>query len=410
MATPTATPPPHEETSILCTIARSLGLAAPAPTPTMSNTVPQPFSTPAATPPATPAPFGIPPPPPFPPPSHTQPVFHTPTAPNTGTYSHSDPSAYFVTTPIMGDVQNQGKSNASAWTGGKPRVDWSGLASADAKVKTPNCYHPSHTGYMVKNYNLHIKLNHDKFDFVDYTRHVNKHMVSHGMDTIFYVPSIVDPTDMINVIESPDKVTLQHVIDTAAARRYMYDEYGKSNDEAAKAYLENSLSPDLKARLELKSEDDDNAATTWMRLVLLVCDSSAERFSRLKDDLKKLHPKTEPGEDISLYCDKARRICKKLHQSKQFDWSLILWIVKVFTTVSAEPFCAAWHNKRDTVDIDIQRCAHMTLAAALALCLPKATTTPKSSTLLSAVTNPSRTMGNGAPLLVSRIPNVHPRP
>jgi hypothetical protein len=310
----------------------------------------------------------------------------------------------------MGDVQNQGKSNASAWTGGKPRVDWSGLASADAKVKTPNCYHPSHTGYMVKNYNLHIKLNHDKFDFVDYTRHVNKHMVSHGMDTIFYVPSIVDPTDMINVIESPDKVTLQHVIDTAAARRYMYDEYGKSNDEAAKAYLENSLSPDLKARLELKSEDDDNAATTWMRLVLLVCDSSAERFSRLKDDLKKLHPKTEPGEDISLYCDKARRICKKLHQSKQFDWSLILWIVKVFTTVSAEPFCAAWHNKRDTVDIDIQRCAHMTLAAALALCLPKATTTPKSSTLLSAVTNPSRTMGNGAPLLVSRIPNVHPRP
>jgi hypothetical protein len=194
-------------------------------------------------------------------------------------------------------------------------------------------------------------------------------MVLHGMDTILYVPSIVDPTDMINIIESPDEVTLQHVIDTTATQRYMYDEYDESNDEAAKAYLENSLSPDLKARLELKSEDTDNAATTWMRLVLLVCDSSAKLFSRFKDDLKKLHPKTEPGEDISLYCDQARRICKKLHQSKQFDCSLILWIVKVFTTVSVEPFHAAWHNKRDTVDIDIQRCAHMTPAVALAFML-----------------------------------------
>jgi hypothetical protein len=224
-------------------------------------------------------------------------------------------------------------------------------------------------------------------------------MVLHGMDTILYVPSIVDPTDMINIIESPDEVTLQHVIDTTATQCYMYDEYDESNNEAAKAYLENSLSPDLKARLELKSEDDDNAATTWMRLVLLVCDSSPELFSHFKDDLKKLHPKTEPGEDISLYCDQARRICKKLHQSKQFDCSLILWIVKVFTTVSVEPFHAAWHNKRDTVDIDIQHCAHMTPAVALAFMLPKATTTPKSST-----------MGNGAPLLASRIPNVHCRP
>jgi hypothetical protein len=94
-------------------------------------------------------------------------------------------------------------------------------------------------------------LNDNKFDFVDYTCRVNKHMVLHGLDTILYVPSIVDPTDMINIIESPDKVTLQRVVDTTAARCFMYDECDESNDEATKAYLENSLSPDLKARLEL---------------------------------------------------------------------------------------------------------------------------------------------------------------
>jgi len=47
--------------------------------------------------------------------------------------------------------------------------------------------------------------------FVHFTYGFWRHIKNHGLDTIFYVPSMVNPKEVVNVILQYDQVTISHV-------------------------------------------------------------------------------------------------------------------------------------------------------------------------------------------------------
>jgi Zinc knuckle len=266
------------------------------------------------------------------------------------------------TPPLMGGIDADG----IAWSGGKPKVDWSGLESATAKKRSPNCIRSDKASEQVKAYNHRIAKpdevftkNTPTFDHVAYVEQVHAHVKNTGMDAIFYVPGMRNSAEMVSVIKGYDKVTLEHVAKESVKFTPLYDSYGVDNDESAKAYLLKTLDKDLLVKLKARLEDDDNAATTFMRIMHLALDGSVERYNRLKAEFKALSPLQEPGENVMVYAGKARAILKYLEQAKHFEWMLMLHLVNVLCTVSVQIFCMPWYLKRDTIDTDLNIYMHM---------------------------------------------------
>ena len=97
-----------------------------------------------------------------------------------------------------------------------------------------------------------------------------------------------------------------------------------------------------------------------MRILCLVSSGSVERFNRKnKDELKQLSPIKEPGESVSLYANKIRRICRELENAHQFEWVLVLAIIKALCQVSVESFRAIWHPKRLYLDSALSDSAYL---------------------------------------------------
>ena len=278
--------------------------------------------------------------------------------------------------PKMGGVLDDNTVDATAWTGGQPKVDWSGLALDAVGRKpsqfAPNCARPSKSSEKSKAHNLRItalstpfKIGNDNYSLEAFSADVLYHLQDTGMDTIMFVPSESDPTKMVNVVEDYEQVTLEHVaFETGKCALLSHDAFDTENDRVARKFLELSIEPSLFQDLRIRQLKTDSAATTWMRILSLSCDGSVERYNRQKAELKALTPLTEPGESISLYASKARKLCKGLEQAKQFEWMLILSIVKALCTCSVESFRALWYHKRDALDTHLLKSSFMTTTAA----------------------------------------------
>ena len=241
--------------------------------------------------------------------------------------------AITLTPPLIGGVSDNGTKNAIAWTGGQPNITWTGLQNPHVGRASVNCLRTAKSENQISNYNSRIKpptklFNKDDkdFDFDKFGQSIFKHFVDHGLDSVMYVPSIVDGTKTVNVITMYDQVHTDHVITKSAEYAMKYDQYDHDNNKAAKRYLEDAIHGDLFCDLQRRSELEDSAATTWMRILGIVSDGSIERFNCKKDELKALELKSEPGENIYGYTSKVRDICIALTQANQFEWTLVLVI------------------------------------------------------------------------------------
>ena len=283
----------------------------------------------------------------------------------------STPALPVIIKPRMGGVDFAGTKDAVAWTGGQPRLDWKRLQDPHAEMYSPNCVRSTQNSERAKSFNRRVaapdtlfKKESSSTELTRYAEKVLAHAQDTGMDTIFYVSSLSKPGEMVCVLKDFDQVTLNHVIDEARDNEVHYDSYDKLNDRAARQYLENSLDPEMKEELSLRQTPEDGAAVTWMRILRSVSDSSVERFTRKKEELKALSPAKEPGENVVSYANKVRRICKDLEQAHQFDWILVLAIIKALLQVSVESFRALFHPIRVAVDAVLSECAFLTREAA----------------------------------------------
>ena len=93
------------------------------------------------------------------------------------------------TKPIMGGVTQTGTDSWAAWTGGKPKADWSGFEVATSDFETPNQMRPI---YDVKGYNHRKGGLSDKFKksdtLIPFKKRIWTHLKDNGLDTITYLP------------------------------------------------------------------------------------------------------------------------------------------------------------------------------------------------------------------------------
>ena len=275
------------------------------------------------------------------------------------------PLARPVVRPKMGGIITTPSGTQVAHTGGKPKADWTGLENPRSP-ENPNCVRfPIGTSDESKAYARRTTLDLEtpfkkSSDLDSYLVTLTKHIRDHGMDTTLYIPSIVDPRTMIFVPEEFQQVTFDHASEKVQdLKNNEWDVYDKANDAATCKLIEGTLDLDLLEQLRLRQAETDTAIETLLRIVRLVQDQSVERFNRLRDSLKALSPVKEPGQDVVAYCDKARPICNKLFRAKQWEWILLLPIVKALASVSVEAFSAFFTALIMQVDAQLKEVVYL---------------------------------------------------
>ena len=114
------------------------------------------------------------------------------------------------TVPKFGDLVEISKDHFVAWTGGKPKADWTGLENPSPPSIDPNQYRVSSISSRAKSKAYRTKGLEKKFtctsDLLVFQKKVWKHLVEYGLDTITYVP---DPAASMNTTTGlPTKVML----------------------------------------------------------------------------------------------------------------------------------------------------------------------------------------------------------
>ena len=173
----------------------------------------------------------------------------------------------------MGEVLLLSKDSWSAWTGGMPKSDWSGLDQSSLQESTsPNQLRPVHVAAAQKGYNHRRTGMSIPFkpanDLIAFQNSVWDHLVDTGMDTIAYLPDPTDKNKVSNVVKSHSRYTVQSAQTLIRDQVELYDKYDKTNDKAARTYLFASLTPLLSNKVVTeKLEDSDPFPIVWLQPV-----------------------------------------------------------------------------------------------------------------------------------------------
>jgi hypothetical protein len=234
----------------------------------------------------------------------------------------------------MGDLVQSSKDEWNAWTGGKPKPSWVGLEDSTATFESPNQLRSTHPSSAQKGYNYRKKGLETKFSKKDdvalFQKHLLKHLVDCGMDSIAYVEDPADSSIMSNVIKEHARFTLSIAQRGMAVQSILYDKYDRENDRAAVAFLMDSLDTDLSMKLDERLDEADTFPIVWLNLLKLVQSTSIERFENLRNWIKGRSASNYSGEDIELLAVDFRRDALELMTAGQYDHNLTLSMLKIF--------------------------------------------------------------------------------
>lgn len=205
----------------------------------------------------------------------------------------------------MGGLVQTGPTEYCAWTGGKPKADWSGLDSTAAAVpKDAYQYRPTSPGAAQKS-NMHREQGLDiKFDMksnlTDLRETMNEYFVRTGMDTIAYLPNPQAPSEMLCVIDHYSR------FDPASAsasskkfRETVFDSYDVANDDSARRWLLNTLSDELRAKVKDRTPSMSGFVAHWMVFLHCFQSSSHAKYDKLKKDIEAKQITEYPQQNVS---------------------------------------------------------------------------------------------------------------
>ena len=172
----------------------------------------------------------------------------------------------------MGGLVQTSSTDWCAWTGGKPKADWSGLdPSADLTPSDDYQYRPSSPGSSQKSTKFRETSLDTKFGrndhLLDFIDTVKDYLRRTGMDTIAYLPDPADATKMICVLDQYSKYDLQPAITAARALGVKFDRYDRNNNSSAKLWLLDSISDDLKKEIKDRLTQTDGFVAHWLQLI-----------------------------------------------------------------------------------------------------------------------------------------------
>ena len=205
--------------------------------------------------------------------------------------------------PTIGGLTALSKDEWSAWTGGKPKADWSGLVDQHTVDSTsPNQLRPVYVSAALKGYNYRRTGLKNTFkptnDLIAFQNSVWSHLTDSGMDSIAYLNDPLDATKMTNVVKAHAGYTVQSAKALIEDQVPKYDKYDRMNDKAARTFLLASLQMDLSNKVSEKLDDDDPFPIVWLQFLKAIQSTSIERFEDLKATIKARLPSQYPGKNL----------------------------------------------------------------------------------------------------------------
>jgi hypothetical protein len=152
--------------------------------------------------------------------------------------------------------------------------------SGSKSAPQPNQLCSTYPSSAQKGYNYRKKGRKTKFskndDLALFQKHLLKHLVDCGMDSIAYIKDPTNSSIMSNVIKEHVRFTLNITQRGMAMQAILYDKYDRENDHAAVDFLMDSLNTDLSKKVDKRLEEADSSPIVWLNLLKLVQSTSIE--------------------------------------------------------------------------------------------------------------------------------------
>ena len=225
--------------------------------------------------------------------------------------------------PKMGGLVQVKHDAYSAWTGGKPKADWSELEETSPEYKQTTQLRPmlDDSGFSKR-----CKGFEDKFskngNLYKFQRCLIDHLKIMGMDTITYLPDPADNDQMVNVITDHTRFTQAYVRSAAPIQYAKYDVYDRSNDRAAHLMFVDSLNKTLKGEIQDRIPDEPSFLEVWMLFIQTLQSDSMERFKDMEKEVRSLQPQQFSGQNIAEMCLSIIKRCKGLTAAGVYDHQL----------------------------------------------------------------------------------------
>ena len=235
----------------------------------------------------------------------------------------------------MGDLIQVGATEWCAWTGGKPKHDWSALdASAPTDLKDPNQMRPASPGSaqkssMYREVGLEQKFSRNA-NFQDFITTTSEYFVRYGLDTIAYLPNPANGSEMLLVIEAYARFDYDAAVEAAALLTKKFDKFDEANSKSASRWLLNSLDEDLKHNISKRLKIEDGFVAHWFELVREIQSVSFDRFENLKQDIRKLRLTQFPQQNVKLLSNAYLQLAKQLEDNSMYEHPLTLTMVTQF--------------------------------------------------------------------------------
>ena len=217
----------------------------------------------------------------------------------------------------------------AAWTGGKPKADWTGLEDPTPSTIGPNQYRGTSISSQAKSRAYRVQGLDTKFskdsDLATFEKKIMKHLIQHGLDSITYVPDPVDATKMISVITTHARFNFKEVMKEGnTIMENHFDSYSIANVEDAKEFLMNSIDEDLEKQLYENCANEDSFVTIWMNLIHVIKTVSINRFDKIKDRIKSRKIKNYEGENVEKLASDFLADFKELKSAGMYDQNLTM--------------------------------------------------------------------------------------
>ena len=217
-----------------------------------------------------------------------------PTASSTPTLAVPTASSFVPKTPKMGGLVQTGSTDYCAWTGGKPKPDWSGLdSSAATEPLDAFQFRPSSPGSAQKSMKYREQGFETKFTMKSnlqvFIQEIQEYLARAGLDTISYLVDPANPSEMVSVVDNYSKFDLTTAIATAKSlRKEHFDLYDKTNDDSARRWFLDCLDPELAKKIKDRTDPNAGFIAYWLTFIHCFQSSSHAKFDNLKRDLENI--------------------------------------------------------------------------------------------------------------------------
>jgi hypothetical protein len=226
--------------------------------------------------------------------------------------------------PIMGGLVDGG-GYLVAFTGGKPKPDWSGLETSSQVNTNPNQlrivgskgvlpYNNRRTG-------LATKYKHGG-DLETLMTDMTKHLKNHGMDTIAYRKDPHDASKMVHCLKEHPRFNLTYVRSSSESLKEHWDAYDLANDECAIHFFLDSIDTSMRTKVEKRQKESDTFVDVVFIFLMLETPYTAKKFEAIKAQIRARKPQQYSGQNILAMCEDLRDDIKKL--SVMYDPQLTL--------------------------------------------------------------------------------------